>query len=214
VLHISQAYAPHSAAQERVLLVLGCTKLGCGKEAGCYKALRCQLPSQQQQQQLAEPKPAAAAAEPQQPAAAAAAPAAVGFDAFSAADDDWGAADDWGATEPTVTGTSCAAFDFSDLVQSLEAAGQQAAAAAAAAKAKAKQPPAVAASAASAFAEDGASAAAAAECCRVSMGAQLPEFYVYSEAEPGELTQQLPHAASITRYNTRDQPNFCLLGKG
>jgi hypothetical protein len=24
-------------------------------------------------------------------------------------------------------------------------------------------------------------------CCRVSAGPQLPEFYVYSEAEPGEL---------------------------
>uniref|UniRef100_A0A383VRP2 Programmed cell death protein 2 C-terminal domain-containing protein n=1 Tax=Tetradesmus obliquus TaxID=3088 RepID=A0A383VRP2_TETOB len=189
---LMQAYAPHSAAPERVLLMLGCTKLGCGKEAGCYKALRCQLPPQQQQQP--EEPSAAAAAAPQEPAAAAApqepaaAPpaAAVGFDAVSAADDDWGDAGDWGAVaSSTVTGTSCAAYDFSDLVQSLEAAGQQAAAAAAS-KARAKPKLQLAAEASDAAAAGDAAAGEAAACCRVTAGPQLPEFYVYSEAEPGE----------------------------
>jgi hypothetical protein len=179
-----------------VLLVLGCTKLGCGKTSGCYKALRCQLPPQQQQQQQhpAEPTPDVCEEPP-------AAQAAVGFDAFSAADDDWGDAGDWGAETTgaaaartsTVTGTSCDAFDFSDLVQSLEAAGQQAAAAAAA-KAKAKQQPAAETPAAAAAATAAAGSAAASDdvvlCCRAPAGPQLPEFYMYSEAEPGDLKQQ------------------------
>ena len=147
-----QAYAPLPNLPERVILLLGCIKAGCGKSSGCWQAFRCQLPSeheihhQQPQQQTdgTSTQPAATLqqtaiglsgsppASVQAPAAAAASAHGTGFDLGG---DDWGFAGGtdgstpgWDYPQVAAAGASSSsggAFDFSDLTSSLAATVQQ-----------------------------------------------------------------------------------------
>ena len=139
-----QAYAPLTAEQtgvaaqpRRLLYVLGCTAEGCGKQPGCWRALRLTLPSstasseqqppQQQQPQQPAPMPV------QQPAADDW--GTGGVDDWGAGDaDDWGMSggDDWGTADEgaaAAAGGAASAFDFGDLNAALEAVGSAAPAA-------------------------------------------------------------------------------------
>lgn len=176
--------------------MFGCTKLGCGKSAGCWRALRCQLPAAQQTTAALDshsspaPNHGTPAASPCADGVAAAGDCGDAGDwaaaaaAVPAAADPWAAAgaSDFTADSPTVTTLSaCNAFDFSDLTSALAAAGQQPAAAAA------KQKPSSSRWTQQQPSEAAATTAATAVCCRGAAGPALPEFFLYAEAEPGVL---------------------------
>lgn len=180
---VLQAYAPLTAEQtgsaaqpRRLLYVFGCTAEGCGKQPGCWRALRLtlpsppatsqQLPAQQQQQQVA---PAA-----QQPAA---------DDWGTSCADDWGAAgaDDWGMSGGGDWGAAeggapdgAAAFDFGDLNAALEAVGTAASAAKPASKQQQQQ---------QVEAPSSSSAAAGVAPAYDPAQPSLPAFYLFAEPE-------------------------------
>lgn len=185
---VAQAYAPLPQLPDRVLLVLGCTKAGCGKDAGCWQAFRCQLHPQQQQlqQQQSDSK---AQAQQTLPSSQAAAAAPTGFDA--AADWGFGAADGgstaaWDAPQQQAPPGSSGrdALDFSDLTSVLTATVQQQQQhqqrEAQKRKEQKKQPTAAEQDAASRPAE-----AAVGSSSKGAAGPHLPEFYLYAELEPG-----------------------------
>ena len=180
-----QAFAPLTAEQtgsaaqpRRLLYVFGCTAEGCGKQPGCWRALRLtlpsppatseQLPAQQQQQEVA---PAA-----HQPAADNW--GTSGADDWGAAGaDDWGMSggDDWGTAEGGPPDGAAAAFDFGDLNAALEAVGTAASAAKPASKQQQQQQQAEAPSSSSAAA----GVAPAYDPAQPS----LPAFYLFAEPE-------------------------------
>lgn len=172
----------------RFLYLFCCIAEGCGKQPGCWQALRVVAPDANTstsssgrgaaapaaatgaapQQQSAPPGPAAAAGTP---APAAQAPPSNGLQAAAA--DDWGmgGSDDWGdGADPGDAAT--AAFDFGDLNAALEAVGSTAAAAAAA-TAAAKQ------ARSRAPGSSNRKAASVYDPARTS----LPAFYLYSQPE-------------------------------
>jgi ABC-type nickel/cobalt efflux system permease component RcnA len=193
-----QAYAPLPQLPDRVVLLFGCTKAGCGKSPGCWRALRCQQPAhkpqpqQQQQQQQQEDSTSSSQQQPQ--SAKHVSPAATGFDAV-AADGNWGFGDasgglgGWDLGQTTgATSSSTNAFDFSDLAESLSAVvqqqqdhhhhhqQQQ--------QQQQKQQQQREQQAEAAIAGAGATAASS----KGTAGPALPEFYLYAEVEPGEVS--------------------------
>ena len=210
-----QAHAPLTSEQtggaaqaRRLLYVFGCTAEGCGKQPGCWRALRVTAPDSPGNstaagaQQAALPAPAsgtAAAAE----AAAAADDWGVGS---SGGADDWGVGggSDWGdeASSGTNAAAADAAFDFGDLNAALEAVGSTAAAATAAAK-----------PAATKTAKQSQQQQAAGGCSAGTAGPaydaarpSLPAFYLYSEPESecsgsqGQAAEQQHLQQLLARY--------------
>lgn len=138
-----QAYAPLPHLPDRALLLLGCTRSGCGKGPGCWQAVRCQLqpPAAQDQQQQVQPQPQEqqqqqpqqqngvdhqpAGLQPRTTGSSTGQPGPTGFDAldapgFSAA----GATNTWGFGGDAVGGSS--SFGGWDAAQSAGSNGSNA----------------------------------------------------------------------------------------
>ena len=133
-----QAHAPLTAEQldspqpSRLLYVLGCTAEGCGKQPGCWRALRLVVPA-------APVELAASPAAQHQQAQQHQVPAMPPPDDWGVSGaDDWGVGttDDWGGDEAGNSGAE--RFDFGDLNAALEAVGSSSVGGAPAAKAAAK----------------------------------------------------------------------------
>ncbi|GBF91672.1 hypothetical protein Rsub_03976 [Raphidocelis subcapitata] len=227
---VLQAYSPTADAEDRCLLVFGCTAQRCGRQPGSWRAWRCQLPP-------ARRAPAAAAAAaaakpvPESPAVTgtakrpeAAAGGVPGFDA--GAGDDWGlggggsgstfgaagtggADDDWGFGSG---GSGGGGGTFALGAEGGTGGGAfdfsdltsavEAAATGLSAAPKQKAVPPKAADDAAAPGRSG--AAAAAPSCAGEAGPRLPEFQVYAEEEPPEASvpeRELRHARELlARY--------------
>lgn len=220
-MHIClQAYAPLTAEQtggaaqpRRLLYVFGCTAEGCGKQPGCWRALRLTLPSstasgeqqppQQQQPQQPAPLPV------QQPAA---------DDWGTGGADDWGAGggddwgmsggDDWGAAEDgaaAAAGGAASAFDFGDLNAALEAVGSVAPAAKPTSKQQPAEPP-----------SSGGAAAGAAPAYDVAQPS-LPAFYLFAEPESqctaGSGRQQCSEQEHLQQLMARYEAELAAAGE-
>lgn len=210
-----QAYAPLTVDQveggqrRRFLYVFGCTDEECGRQPGCFRAMRLtldntasstavQVKHRQQDQDVQQQQATGAAAT----AAAAASLADDDWGAGGAGNDDWGmgSAGDWkepGEGQPVEAAASsaAAAFDFGDLNAALDAVTSAAAAAA--------PKPRQAAGSGGGGGTPGQPVYAAGQPC-------LPAFYLYAEPEAqcsksgasGGGGQEREHlAALMARYD-------------
>lgn len=137
-----QAHAPLTVDQvgggqpARFLYVFGCTAEECGKQPGCFRALRLTLASEASSSSAAGKVQEVQQQQRQQAAATTAAARPTDERRVSCAADDWGmgGAGDWGeaaeSDSEAVAGISAAAFDFGDLNAALDAVGNAAVAAA------------------------------------------------------------------------------------
>jgi hypothetical protein len=209
-----QAHAPltnqqtaGAAQARRVLYVFGCTAEGCGKQPGCWRALRLTAPAG------AGNSAAAGARQAELPApvssTAAQAETAAAADAWGVGSgggaNDWGVegGSDWGdaASFGTNAAAADAAFDFGDLNAALEAVGSTAAAAAAAKPAATKTGKQSQQQQAAADSSGGTTGPAY-DAARPS----LPAFYLFSEPESecsgsqGQAAEQQHLQQLLARY--------------
>ena len=115
------------AQPQRFLYLFGCTAEGCGRELGCWRALRLTVPtatSAAAGNGTNSSSTSSSIRRSAPPAAPSSGAPADDWGLGSGAADGWGAGggDSWGSADP-VAAAGGSAFDFGDLNAALEAAG-------------------------------------------------------------------------------------------